>query len=83
MRVQDLPSYTYQVFHDAPSGEYVAKCQEIPGLSGIGDTEPEALAELQEVVAGWLEELQEQGLPLPLPEPHLTLDATSTVQKTA
>lgn len=82
MRVQDLPSYTYRVFHDAPSGEYVAECQEIPGLSGIGDTETEALAELQEAVAGWLEEIQEQGLPLPLPESHLTPDEISTAPKT-
>lgn len=68
MRVQDLPPYIYTVFRDAPSGEYVAECQEIPGLSGIGETPAEAMAELQEAVAGWLEVLTEQGAPFPAPE---------------
>ena len=68
MRVQDLPSYTYRVFRDAPSGEYVAECHEIPGLSGVGETPAEAMAELQEAVAGWLEALEEQGLPFPSPD---------------
>ncbi|MGH7966093.1 MAG: type II toxin-antitoxin system HicB family antitoxin [Candidatus Binatia bacterium] len=71
MRVQDLPSYTYIVFRDAPSGEYVAECHDIPGLSGIGETEAEAIAELKEAVAGWLEVLQEQGLPFPAPHTRL------------
>jgi hypothetical protein len=33
MRVHDLPPYTYRVFQDDASGEYVAEYQEIPGLS--------------------------------------------------
>jgi predicted RNase H-like HicB family nuclease len=70
MRVQDLPPYSYRVFWDAASGEYVAECQEIPGLSGIGATAPEAVTELQEALAGWLEVLEEQGVPFPPPEPH-------------
>ncbi len=75
MRVQNLPPYTYRVFRDAPSEEYVAECEEIPGLSGIGETPAEAMAELQEAVAGWLEVLQEQGLPFPSPD--------ATLRKTA
>ncbi len=75
MRVQDLPPYTYRVFQDTPSGEYVAECQEIPGLSGVGETPAEAMAELQEAVAGWLEALEEQGLPFPSPEPFSPPDA--------
>jgi predicted RNase H-like HicB family nuclease len=68
MRVQDLPAYTYRVFRDEASGEYVAECQEILGLSGIGETPAEAMAELQEAVAGWLEALEEQGVPYPAPD---------------
>jgi len=68
MRVQDLPPYTYRVFRDEPSGEYVAECQEITGLSGIGETPAEAMAELQEAVAGWLEVLEGQGVPFPAPD---------------
>jgi len=75
MRVQDLPPYTYRVFQDEASGEYIAECQEIRGLSGIGDTAPEAVAELQEALAGWLEVLEEQGVPFPPPEPLSPSDA--------
>jgi predicted RNase H-like HicB family nuclease len=75
MRVQDLPPYTYRVFQDEASGEYVAECQEVRGLSGIGETAPEAVAELQEAVAGWLEVLAEQDVSFPSPEPLSTPDA--------
>jgi predicted RNase H-like HicB family nuclease len=83
MHVQDLPPYTYKVFLDEPSGEYVAECQEIPGLSGIGKTEAEAVAELREAVAAWLEVLQEQGLPFPPPESHSPPQEASALRKTA
>lgn len=81
MRVQNLPPYTYRVFQDGASDEYVAECQEIPGLSGIGETATEALAELQEAVAGWLDVLEEQGMPFPPSEPLAALN--DTFRKTA
>lgn len=81
MHVQDLPAYTYRIFQDEASKEYVAECQEIPGLSGIGETAPEALSELREAIAGWLEVLEEQGKPFPPPEPR-SLSA-DTLRKTA
>jgi predicted RNase H-like HicB family nuclease len=47
------------------------------GLSGIGETAPEAGAELQEALAGWLEVLVEQDVPFPslesLSTPHAAL----------
>ena len=79
--MQDLPPYTYRVFQDEASSEYVAECQEIRGLSGIGATVPEALAELREAIAGWLEVLEEQGMPFPPPEPHAL--SADTLRKTA
>ena len=75
MRVQDLPPYTYRIFRDEPSDEYVAECQEISGLSGVGETPAEAMTELQEAVAGWLEVLEEQRLPFPAPEGALRKSA--------
>lgn len=81
MRAQALPPYTYRVFQDEASGEYVAEYQEIPGLSGIGETAPEAVAELQEALVGWLEVLAEQGVPFPPPKPgSISADA---LRKTA
>ena len=83
MRVQDLPAYPYLVFRDTPSGEYVAECHDIPGLSGIGETEAEAIAELKEAVAGWLAVLQEQGLPFPQPESRSASQKGRSLHKTA
>lgn len=65
MNAQTIPPYSYRIFYDAPSGEYVAECEEIPGLSGIGATEMEALAELKEAITGWLATLAADGLPTP------------------
>lgn len=81
MRVQDLPSYTYHLFQDEASREYVAECHEIPGLSGIGETAPEALAELREAIAGWLDVLAEQGKSFPSPTPHAR--SADALRKTA
>ena len=64
----NLPHYHYYSFFDEPSGEYVAECREIPGLSGIGESAPEALMELKDAITGWLEVIQEDGLPVPEPE---------------
>jgi predicted RNase H-like HicB family nuclease len=41
-------------------GDYVAVSEQAPGLSGIGDTEAAALAELEEAAAAWLELLEEE-----------------------
>jgi hypothetical protein len=59
MRVQDLPPEPYRVFQDEASGEYIAEFQEIRGLSGIGETAPEAIGELREALVGWLEVFEE------------------------
>lgn len=68
MNVQTLPPYSYRIFYDGPSGEYVAECEEIPGLSGIGATDIEALTELKEAITGWLAALAADGLPFPSPQ---------------
>jgi predicted RNase H-like HicB family nuclease len=47
--------------------EHVALCAEIPGLSGLGATRAEAVAELEESIRGWLAHLKDEGLPIPAP----------------
>jgi predicted RNase H-like HicB family nuclease len=68
MDAQTIPPYSYRIFYDAPSGEYVAECEEIPGLSGIGATDLEALVELKEAIIGWLAVLAADGRPFPPPQ---------------
>jgi predicted RNase H-like HicB family nuclease len=67
MGTEYSPPYVHKVFLDEPSGEYVAECLEIPGLSGVGETEAEAVAALTDAISGWLEVLKEDGLPFPPP----------------
>lgn len=75
MDAPTIPSYSYRIFYDAPSGEYVAECEEISGLSGIGATDMEALAELKEAITGWLAALAADGLPIPSPQGRETRTA--------
>ena len=58
--------YTYQ-YGNAQYGGFEAKCLEIPGLSAYGDTSAEALEEIWVAVSGWLEVLEEEGMPFPTP----------------
>jgi predicted RNase H-like HicB family nuclease len=63
----DTREYTYQISWSDDDGEFLATCVEIPGLSGLGQTEAEALAELKEALSAWLDHLRSEGLPLPKP----------------
>ena len=65
-----IPRYSYWVFWSAEDGEYVAACAEIPGLSGLAATEADAIEELKVAIGGWLEHLDEQGIPWPEPNPE-------------
>lgn len=47
---------------------WIATAPDFPGLSAAGDTEPEALAELQEVITAAIEEYREAGWKLPVPQ---------------
>jgi predicted RNase H-like HicB family nuclease len=62
--------YSYRIFWSEEDGEYVAVCEEIPGLSALASTEEEALREIKEVVAAWLDHLERENLPIPEPARH-------------
>lgn len=64
---EELPSYTYMWEKCPESGDWVARCLEIPDLSAYGETDEEALTEIKVAVCGWLEVLKEDGLPFPSP----------------
>lgn len=48
---------------------WIARCKEVGTIIGQGDTPEEALAELEENEAVWLEFAAEQGLEIPSDEP--------------
>ena len=50
---------------------WIAGAPELPGCKADGETPEEALAELEIVIAEWLEEAQRIGNPIPAPLPSI------------
>jgi predicted RNase H-like HicB family nuclease len=65
-----VPNYTYRTFWWEEDGEYVAECDEIPGLSALAPTPEAAITELKEAILAYFETLDEQGMAHPEPIRH-------------
>ena len=50
---------------DVEEGGYVVSCPSLPGCHSQGDTIEEALANIQEAIAGYVESLKKHGEPVP------------------
>src|SRR5919206_1783464 len=74
MRSNRMNKYSFNVRWSDEDVCYVAVCPDFPGLSGLGETAEEALAELQVALTASIETYQEEGWPLP--QPH-TMSAHS------
>ena len=61
-----IMKYPVTVYQDE-EGWYVAECMVIPGCMSQGETETEALRNIQEAIQLCLEVRQEKGLPLTVP----------------
>lgn len=48
-------------------GRFVATCSALPGCISEGDTREEALANIQDAIAGYVESLRKHGEPVPPP----------------
>ena len=62
-----IPQYSYYVRWSLEDKEFVATFLELPELSGLGSTIPEAIDELKEALIGWLETAEEKKFDLPKP----------------
>ena len=65
--MRGAPHYSYRIFWSKEDGEYVAECDEIPGLSGLGSSEAQAIKELKVAIGVWLDHLIANGESLPTP----------------
>jgi predicted RNase H-like HicB family nuclease len=54
------------IFEAQPDGGYHASCPALPGYHSDGDTLDEAIANIREAIAVYLESLQAHGEPLPV-----------------
>src|SRR5690348_16332738 len=59
--------YSYYVSWSAEDKEFAVSFIELPGLSGLGATIPDAIAQLREAFSGWLELAAEHKYELPEP----------------
>ena len=63
----DTLKYPAQVFWSAEDEGFVALAADLPGCSAYGDTQSEALAELQHAIMGWREAAASAGNRIPEP----------------
>ena len=55
------------VIEQDEDGAFVAECPALPGCISQGRTRPEAIANIKDAIAGYLESLKKHGDPIPLP----------------
>ena len=60
------PRYGFDVRWSTEDEGFIATCPSFPGLSAFGDTPEDALREVEEVVELYVEEYEEDGVPLPV-----------------
>jgi predicted RNase H-like HicB family nuclease len=59
--------YHINLFWSKPDACWVADVPDLKSCSAFGDTPAEALAEVEEAMAAWLEVARESNLPIPEP----------------
>jgi predicted RNase H-like HicB family nuclease len=53
------------IMYPGEDGYWVVECPSLPGCISQGKTEQEALANIKEAIEGYIELLEEDGLPVP------------------
>lgn len=75
----ELP-YTLTLRRDS-EGDFVGRVVELPGCSAHGKTPQEALENLDEAKALWIQDCVENGNPVPLPEEEAALPSGKWLQR--
>lgn len=63
----DANRYPAQVFWSDEDEGYIALATDLPGCSAFGETQQEALTELQSAIVAWIEAARAAGNPIPAP----------------
>lgn len=61
--------YPANVFWSDEDAGYIALATNLPGCSAFGETQQEALTELQRAIAAWIQAARAAGNPIPEPSP--------------
>ena len=62
-----MSDYHINIFYSDEDGGYIADIPDLECCSASGDTPEEALAEVEQAKAAWLEAAREAGKPIPQP----------------
>jgi predicted RNase H-like HicB family nuclease len=65
--MSDPRRYPTNVFWSDEDDGFIAVATDLPGCSAFGETQPEAIAELQDAIAAWIEAARAAGNPVPAP----------------
>jgi predicted RNase H-like HicB family nuclease len=65
-----IDRYPVRVFWSEEDEGYIATAPDLPGCSAFGDTQSQALRELQDAIAAWIEAQQAAGNPIPEPSQY-------------
>jgi predicted RNase H-like HicB family nuclease len=65
--VIDATRYPANVFWSDEDEGFIAVAPDLPGCSAFGQTQEEALAELQDAISAWIEAARSAGNPIPAP----------------
>ena len=65
--------YRYEIilYWSAEDEAFIAEVPELPGCMAHGDTQEDALHQIQEAMNAWIEVAQETGRPIPEPRGRL------------
>ncbi len=62
-----MSNYHINIFWSDEDGGYIADIPDLPHCSAFGDTPQEALVEVLEAKAAWMEAAKGEGKPIPSP----------------
>lgn len=74
--------YYKAIFEPQEEGGYTVTVPSLPGCISEGDTYDEALSNIKEAIALYIESLQADGLPIP-DEYHLIVEVEAPYEQTA
>jgi antitoxin HicB len=63
-----MDKYLIELFWSDEDQAFICVAPDLPGCSAVGDTPAEAIQEMQDAMASWLEACIAMGRPLPEPQ---------------
>lgn len=82
MELKDYLSLPYtRVLKQDEDGQFIATIPELPGCMADGGTDIEALGNLKDVQAAWLQAAMKAGTPIPTPQTDEELPSGKWVQR--